>query len=99
MASEGALIQPQFRRAPEWNAERHASGSTALQILLQKTYISQIYYANAKSLFSHPAIFLRNSLEICECRLASGATPGGYGTATFPTLAENFDLGATHDSE
>ena len=54
--------------------ELHAPGSIALQILLQKTYISQIYYANDKSLFPHPAISLRNSLEICEWRPASGAS-------------------------
>ena len=53
--------------------ELHASGSIARQILLQKTYISQIYYANDKSLFPHPAISLRNSLEICEGRPASGS--------------------------
>ena len=70
-----------------------------LQILLQKTYISQIYYANDKSLFPQPAITLRYSLEICECRRACGATPSGHGTATFPTLAENFDLCAIPDSE
>ena len=57
--------------------ELHASRSIALQILLQKTYIAQIYYANDKSLFLHPAISLRNSLEICECRRASWATPSG----------------------
>ena len=64
--------------------ELHASGSIALQILLQKARIPQIYYANAKSLFPHPAIFLRNSLEICEWRPASWATPSGYGTAALP---------------
>ena len=53
--------------------ELHVSGSIALQILLQKVRIPQVYYANAKSFFSHPAIFLRNSLEICECRRASWA--------------------------
>ena len=46
-------------------------------ILLQKPHISQIYYANAKSLFQHPSISLRQFLEICECRPASGATPAG----------------------
>ena len=50
-----------------------------LQILLQKTYISQIYYANDKSLFPQPAITLRNSLEICECRRVSGAPPSQFG--------------------
>ena len=35
-------------------------------------------------LFPHPAITLRNSLEICECRRVSGAPPGGHGTAAFP---------------
>ena len=112
MASEGALIRPQFGRAPEGDAaclggapaflgsggdqralelrdtskdgERRVPGPTALQILLQKPYISQMYYANGKSLFPHPAISLRNYLEICECRRASGAPPSGHGTAAFP---------------
>ena len=69
-----------------------------LRILLQKTCISQIYYANAKPLFPHPAIFRRNTLEICEYRRASGATtPSGHGTAAFPRLsrADNSDLCVT----
>ena len=68
-----------------------------LRILLQKAFISQICYANDKSLFLHPAISPRNTLEICECRRASGAMPSGHGTAAFPrpSRAENSSLCAT----
>ena len=77
----------------------HAVNPTFLRILLQNERISQIYFAADKSLFAHVAISLRDTLEICECRRACGATPSGHGTATFPTFAENFDLCATPDSE
>ena len=50
-----------------------------------------------KSLFLHPAISPRNTLEMCEFRHASGATPSGHGTAAFPmpSRAENSGLCAT----
>ena len=79
-------------------AELHAPDPTALRILLQKAFISQIYYANDKSLFLHPAIVPRNTLEMCECRRASGAdTLSRHGTAAFPrpSRAENSGLCAT----
>ena len=68
-----------------------------LRILLQKACISQIYYANDRPLFPHPASFLRNALEFCECRRASGVIPSGHGTAAFPrpSPAENSGLCAT----